>query len=172
MPPRQLKIGGIFMKVCFKCNIGKPLSEYYKHSKMKDGHLNKCKECSKKDVQLNYKDNIDYYKDYDKSRLKAPHRVEARKEYAKTENYKTSHSVGVKKYRINNRKISRCHALAQKAVNAGKIEKKSSCEVCGDTKKRLHKHHCDYNKPLEIIFMCPQCHVNWHMENGVGLNVN
>ena len=37
-------------KICFKCNAEKPLSDYYKHKKMGDGHLGKCKECTKKDV--------------------------------------------------------------------------------------------------------------------------
>lgn len=41
------------MKKCFKCGETKQMSEFYIHKNMKDGHLNKCKDCTRKDTSEN-----------------------------------------------------------------------------------------------------------------------
>jgi hypothetical protein len=46
------------MKKCFKCGLEKPLSEFYKHPRMKGGCLGKCKDCTKLDVKNKYRENI------------------------------------------------------------------------------------------------------------------
>lgn len=57
-------------KVCFKCGLNLPLSEFYKHPQMPDGHLNKCKECTKKDVHENYMKRIEDPKFVEKERAR------------------------------------------------------------------------------------------------------
>lgn len=37
------------MKICFRCEVEQPLTEFYAHKAMADGHLNKCKKCTKED---------------------------------------------------------------------------------------------------------------------------
>ncbi len=50
------------------------------------------------------------------------------------------------------------------AVRVGNIMKKESCEKCFE-KTNLHGHHEDYNKPLDVIWLCPKCHKLSHKEN-------
>ncbi len=39
------------MKKCFKCGLEKSLDDFYAHKQMGDGHLNKCKDCTRSDTK-------------------------------------------------------------------------------------------------------------------------
>ena len=158
--------------MCFKCQIEKPLSDFYKHKQMADGHLNKCKECSKKDVSKNYRKNIDHYKEYERKRALLPKRVKARADYAKTEKGKKSGSKAKNKWRSLNKIKYLASSVVNNAVRDGVLFKPNECESCGSSAKRIHGHHDDYAYPLQVRWLCPGCHTKWHKENGEGKNAN
>lgn len=57
------------------------------------------------------------------------------------------------------RKKARAGALLHTAVKKGLVEKQP-CEVCGDL--RVHGHREDYEKPLDVIWLCPLHHAELH----------
>lgn len=145
-----LLIEGIDMKKCFKCNETKPLSGFYKHKGMRDGRLNKCKECTKRDSTKHRWENIEEVRSYDRSRGSRQSC-----EYAK--GYRTRYP---KKYAAR--------TALNNAVRAGVIIP-LPCEVCGSTYS-VHGHHDDYSKQLNVRWLCAAHHKQWHEENGEGLN--
>jgi hypothetical protein len=50
--------------------------------------------------------------------------------------------------------------------NRGKVEKPSNCCECGkqETPRRLHAHHDDYGKPMNVEFLCTECHGKRHQK--------
>lgn len=117
-------------KTCFKCGETKPLSEFYRHPQMSDGHLNKCIECSKAERKAHVAKNPDAVL---KTRLKQCER------------------------KPNHRNAYRA---VEMAVAAGVLSKPSVCSACGcpDSERRIEAHHHDYSKPLDVIWLCSMCH--------------
>jgi uncharacterized protein YdaT len=60
------------------------------------------------------------------------------------------------RWRKENPEKYAAHVTLNNAVRAGKV-KKQPCEVCGST-TRVHAHHDDYSKPLEVRWRCPLHH--------------
>ena len=138
-------------KKCFKCGENKLLSEFYRHSQMADGHVNKCKHCNKMDVRQNRHDRVEYYREYDRKRGGR-----------QTDEYR-------QKYKEAYPLKARARSAVGNAVRDGRLCKSSECETCGST-FAIHGHHDDYSKPLEVRWLCATCHHQWHAKNGEGLN--
>ena len=158
------------MKTCFKCGEAKPLSDFYKHKMMADGHLNKCKDCTMRDVRENRSKNIDHYKQYEKQRYRNdPRKIASLKKYAESEKGKIAISVAGRRYRERNPIKRGVHAMTRNAMRDGKISK-MPCEVCGCEK--VHAHHDDYAKPLDVRWLCALHHSQWHSKHGEGANAS
>ena len=137
------------MKKCFKCNATKDISDFYVHLQMADGHLNKCKECTKSDVAKRAAEKPDQIKAYERLRNTLPGRRVLKKSYAS-------------EYRSKNRDK---HLARIKVGNAlrGKKLVKLPCEICGNSKSEAHHH--DYSKPLEVKWVCKFHHMQLHKES-------
>jgi hypothetical protein len=138
----------IQLKKCFKCQLDKPITEYYVHQKMKDGYLGKCKDCTKNDTGQHRLLNIDRIRKYDRERSRLPHRVQLRSDIC--ERYRENYPLRVKAvHTLNN------------AVRDRRVKKLNNCQFCNGT-ERLEGHHYDYSKPLDVIWLCVLCHRNLH----------
>ncbi len=130
------------MKTCFKCSVEKPLTEFYKHPMMGDGHLGKCKECTKADVIARRLLMLDYYREYDRQRAKLPHR-----------------RANAARVSLRWRKADKRRGKAHNAARRHHRKRPECCQMCSQPKVRLERHHPDYNLPLMIAWLCKPCHV-------------
>lgn len=135
-------------KTCFKCKAVKPLTEFYQHSQMADGHLNKCKACAKADATTRRNLNLDVVREYDRLRAKNRDRIRASSEVAKA-------------WRAQDKRRAAAHSAVAKAIKSGLLERKP-CERCGNEKTVAH--HEDYDKKLEVVWLCYPCHKARHAD--------
>jgi len=136
------------MKMCFKCKKTKPIGDFYKHKGMADGHLGKCKDCTKEDARQHrfYNESV---REYDRKRSKTPER--------------RAHVAMVsKKWRLENPEGYKAHTAIGNAIRDKKIVR-MPCEVCGN--KKTHAHHEDYSNPFEVKWLCPLHHHRLHAGN-------
>jgi hypothetical protein len=119
-------------KQCFKCKQVKDLSEFYKHSQMADGHLNKCKSCAKKDVQQNYDIKIE-----------DPLFVEKERKRGRDKYYRLNYRL-----RESTCKNDICKGTHRKYKNIIPF----NCEI----------HHWNYNKPDSFFILPKKTHSRIH----------
>jgi len=128
------------MKKCGRCGITKRGAEFNQDKYAKTGLRSQCKECMVKE-RVRLRDHYKAWRDT--AERKAWYSSYRKEQYAK-----------------NKVKID--------ARNAARKLERTNCEACSNID--VHGHHDDYAKPLEVRWLCPKCHRDWHNENGSGLN--
>lgn len=128
------------MKQCKTCGEIKALDEFVIKKHCKDGRGGSCKTCS-----YNY-----------------------HKAYLATDKGKASRAKAIKKYTAKYREKypnkRKAVTAVYRAVRSKKIDKPVLCQYCGSYKP-LEGHHRDYNKPLDVQWLCSPCHNKWHAKN-------
>ena len=119
-------------KKCFKCKSEKPLKDFYKHPKTADGHLNKCKICTRKDSNSNY----NLKKEKDPSFLESERKRTRERYYRLGYKNKFKPSPERKRQIINNHKKKYPEKYKAKCASQS-IKKK-------DSQNQLH--HWSYNQ--------------------------
>ena len=127
-------------KHCRWCQTTKPIDDFYPHKAMHDGRLSKCKECTKAAVRLHRRLN-ESVREYDRRRG-----ARATSEYQKS-------------YRERFPAAYYARNAVNNAVRDGRLTKEP-CLFCGET--RVHGHHRDYSRPLDVIWLCARCHHRLH----------
>lgn len=150
------------LKQCFRCGHTKPLDEFYRHKMMGDKHLNKCKACTRADVEER------------RQRLEAtdPNWVEneAARHREKSRRYRAAGRAKVqpakmraarKRWEGEHPHQKRANQAVNNAVRDGRLQKRP-CERCGNPTSE--GHHEDYSKPLDVIWLCRTHHAERHVE--------
>ena len=135
-------------KECFKCHTVKPLTEFYKHKQMADGHLNKCKECNKNDATTHRNKNLEKVREYDRARGKESKRLKAATEITRA-------------WRAEDSRRLVAHSQVAKAIRNGTLVRQP-CVRCAEAKSIAH--HEDYDHPLVVMWLCQPCHKQRHKE--------
>jgi hypothetical protein len=128
-------------KVCFKCGADKPLDEFYRHPMMGDGHLNKCKPCTRKDARANRLKNVEHYRAYDVMR-------------GSRRTVEDCH-----RYAMENPEKRAAHNAVNNAIRDGRLTRQA-CMICG--RQDTHGHHDNYARLLDVTWLCPPHHFERH----------
>lgn len=140
------------MKTCTKCSTVLPLAEFY-HDKRSGKPHSWCKECVRRRA-LKWR-----YENHERS-------MAAKKAWSQRPEVKARRAAQERGRKHRHPEKWAARELVKSEVKAGRIVRQP-CKECGEP--RATAHHHDYNKPLEIEWLCYRCHGIEHRTSPEGL---
>lgn len=134
------------MKHCSRCDTWKDETDFTVNRATKSGLNSWCRKCTRENNINNYYRNR---KDI----------IKRTGIYQKSENGKEVARRSQKTWIKNNPKKYITHQIVNQAVKYG-ILVPQPCLVCGE--KNVVAHHKDYDRPYDVIWLCPQHHKDEH----------
>lgn len=128
---------------CAQCKVVQPLSCFHKDKNNPDGLYPYCKTCRKQKSRAYYEENVEILLSKSKIYRKTDRGRAARRKEYENEKKKSEYKV---------------HYTLTNAVRDGRIEKLDYCTMCSITGVKIHGHHYDYTRPLDVVWVCSKCH--------------
>lgn len=146
-------------KKCSKCGKEKPLSEYGPHKRTRSGVQPSCRACAAALAKQRYhKDMIYRLANLKQSRKQRKEKGNELREYRK-QWQRDNREEQERKYGYQRK----AKAALNNAIARGKIVRSSTCRINnGNCTKIIQAHHTDYNKPLDVEWLCSVHHMAWH----------
>ncbi len=146
---------GARTKPCYVCGEHKTLDEFHTHPDGADGRLNKCKLCAQRLMRERY------YKNQEDPEWRAEQRVRSKRKYQRKKELHPERTI-----RTGVGPAAQTKVMCAK--RAGRITPKDNCEKCGHdfSEFKREAHHPDYSRPLDVIWLCKQCHGQLHARYG------
>ncbi len=143
-------------RVCAVCKIAKPFEDFVKDKRKIYGIGYYCRDCEK------IRTTDFWIKNKSRIQEKQRERYWANREKMLEKNRNYYKKYGKKTPRDPLKEKAR--SITKYAIKLGHIVRQP-CEVCGES--RSQSHHTDYDKPLEIMWLCKKHHMEWHRNNTV-----
>jgi monoamine oxidase len=84
-----------------------------------------------------------------------------------TPEQKQQNTARTKEWRRRNGEKTKAWSAVGNALFKGEIEKPPYCELCGVFDVKIHAHHEDYSKPLDVLWLCHDCHMSLHADERI-----
>ena len=103
-------------------------------------------------------DQLEYQREYMKWYSQTDRGKATRKRYRTSERGRATNARQLRAYRKRYPEKVRAHAAVERAVKRGDLVRPDTCERCGDQAKFIEASHDDYEKKLEVEWLCKPCH--------------